>query len=146
VLNRWFFAVFFGTAACCLLVAAASFFRWQKLGAAYPLVGGLLYLVGTILVTMMCNVPLNDKLAAVDPASTDAGLTWANYLKTWMAWNHVLTVAALAAAALETAALLLVCSFVSRNSQCHRVYWKAGTNSRRPRGRQSGASVHQDAR
>ena len=72
VLNRWFFAVFFGTAACCLLLAVASFFRWQKSGAAYLLIGGLLYLVGTILVTMICNVPLNDKLAAVDPTSANA--------------------------------------------------------------------------
>jgi hypothetical protein len=47
---------------------------------------------------MICNVPLNDKLAAVDPTSANAGLTWANYLKTWTAWNHVRAVAALAAA------------------------------------------------
>jgi len=39
VLNRWFFAVFFGTAACCLLLAVASFFRWQKPGAALFTVG-----------------------------------------------------------------------------------------------------------
>jgi len=41
----------------------------------------------------------------VDPASADAGLTWANYLKTWTAWNHVRAVAALAAAALFTVGL-----------------------------------------
>jgi uncharacterized membrane protein len=105
VLDPWFFAVFFGTAACCLLLAVASFFYWQKPGASYLLIGGLLYLVGTILVTIICNVPLNDKLAAVDPASTNAGLTWVNYLKTWTAWNRVRAVAALAAAALFTVGL-----------------------------------------
>ena len=100
VLNRWFFAVFFGTAVCCLALAISSFVRWQKPGAGYLLAGSLLYLIGTILVTIACNVPLNDTLAAVDPSNADAGRVWTNYLKNWTAWNHVRTIAALAAAAL----------------------------------------------
>jgi uncharacterized membrane protein len=73
VLNRWFFAAFFGTAACCLVLAISCFFRWHKPGAIYLLLGSLLYLVGTIFVTIIFNVPLNNSLAAVDPASADAG-------------------------------------------------------------------------
>src|SRR5262245_54609348 len=41
----------------------------------------------------------------VDPATGDAGSTWANYIKTWTFWNHVRTVAALAATTLFIAAL-----------------------------------------
>ncbi len=89
VLNRWFFALFFGTAVGCLALAVFSFVRWQRPGTGYLLVGSLLYLIGTILVTIACNVPLNDALAAVDPSSADAGSVWTNYLKTWTAWNHV---------------------------------------------------------
>jgi uncharacterized protein (TIGR02246 family) len=100
VLNRWFFAVFFGTAVCCLALAISLFARWQKPGAGYLLAGSLLYLIGTILVTIACNVPLNDALAAVDPSSADAGRVWTDYLKKWTAWNHLRTGAALAAAAL----------------------------------------------
>ena len=100
VLNRWFFAVFFGTAVCCLALAITSFVRWQRPGAGYLLAGSLLYLVGTIIVTIACNVPLNDALAAVDPSSADAGRVWTDYLKKWTAWNHLRTGAALAAAAL----------------------------------------------
>src|SRR5205823_12746917 len=99
VLNKWFFAVFFGTAVCCLVLAISSFVRWQKPGAGYLLVGSLLYLIGTVLVTIACNVPLNDALAAVDPSSAEAGRVWTNYLKNWTTWNHVRTIAALAAAA-----------------------------------------------
>ncbi len=73
VLNRWFFALFFGTAVSCLALAITSFVRWQKPDAGYLLVGGLPYLIGTILVTIACNVPLNDALAAVDPSSADCG-------------------------------------------------------------------------
>ena len=105
VLNRWFFAVFFGTAACCLVLVVASLLHWQRPGAACLLVASLLYFVGTVLVTIICNVPLNDSLSAVAPTSADAAPTWSNYLKTWTVWNHVRTVAALAAAALFTVAL-----------------------------------------
>jgi uncharacterized membrane protein len=108
VLNRWFFAVFFGTAVCCLALAISSFVRWQKPGAGYLLVGSLLYLIGTILVTIACNVPLNDALAAVDPSSADAGRVWTNFLKNWTKWNHVRTIAALAAAASFTLCLCRV--------------------------------------
>ena len=110
VLNKWFFAVFFGTAVCCLALAITSFVRWQTVGAGYLLAGSLLYLIGTILVTIACNVPLNDALAAVDPAGADAGRVWTNYLKNWTAWNHVRTIAALAAAASFTVALFRVSS------------------------------------
>ena len=105
VLNGWFFAVFFGTAVCCLALAITSFIRWEKPGAGYLLIGSLLCLIGTILVTIACNVPLNDALAALDPSSADAGRVWANYLKSWTAWNHVRTIAALVAALSFTIAL-----------------------------------------
>jgi uncharacterized membrane protein len=65
VINPAFFAVFFGTAAGCILLAVSSLFRWQRPGALYLLLGSLLYLVGTILVTMLFNVPRNNALAAV---------------------------------------------------------------------------------
>jgi uncharacterized protein (TIGR02246 family) len=83
-----------------LALAITSFVRWQRPGAGYLLAGSLLYLVGTIVVTIARNVPLNDALAAVDPSSADAGRVWTDYLKKWTAWNHLRTGAALAAAAL----------------------------------------------
>src|SRR4030095_15780948 len=57
VLNPLFFTVFFGTAAICVACALRSLFVWQTTGAIFPLVGSLLYLVGTILVTIVFNVP-----------------------------------------------------------------------------------------
>jgi uncharacterized membrane protein len=78
---------------------------WQRPGAVYLLVGSLLYLVGTILVTIVFNVPRNDALAAVDPASANGARLWADYVTSWTAWNHVRTVAALAASASLTIGL-----------------------------------------
>jgi uncharacterized membrane protein len=105
VINPWFGLAFFGTGAACIVLTVYSLFTWHAPGAAYRLVGGLLYLVGTMLVTIVFNVPRNNALAAVDPASADAAGLWAGYVTSWTAWNHVRTVAALAAAASLTLAL-----------------------------------------
>ena len=99
VINPWFFAAFFGTAAACVVLAIAALLRWSEPGAMLLLAGSLLYLVGTIFVTMRLNVPLNDALAAVQPASVEAAGLWTRYLAEWTRWNHVRTVASLAAAA-----------------------------------------------
>jgi uncharacterized membrane protein len=57
------------------------------------------YLVGTIGVTMLFNVPRNNALAVLVPADAQAATFWSGYLSSWTAWNHVRTIAALAAAA-----------------------------------------------
>ena len=105
VLNPVFLSVFMGTAALCVVAIVFSWLRWNQPGAGYLLAGGLLYLIGTFLVTMAFNVPRNDALAAAAPADPASAGLWANYLSSWTAWNHVRTVAALAAAASFSLAL-----------------------------------------
>ena len=105
VINPVFLIAFFGTAVACVAVAISALSTWHRPGAAYLLAGGLLYLVGSFLVTIAFNVPRNNALAAVDPASADGAALWASYLTAWTAWNHVRTAAALAAAASLTVAL-----------------------------------------
>jgi len=90
---------FLGTAAACAALAVFSLFRWHKPGAGYLLAGSLLYLAGAILVTMIFNVPKNNLLAAVDPASAEGARLWIDYVSSWTAWNHVRTAASIAAAA-----------------------------------------------
>src|SRR2546426_9803967 len=87
------------------LLAVSSLLRWHKPGASYLLAGGLLYLAGTFLVTIVFNVPRNDALAAVDPASADGASRWAGYIASWTAWNHMRTAAAPVAAGSHTTAL-----------------------------------------
>jgi uncharacterized membrane protein len=105
VLNPLFFSVFFGTAAVCIFAVISSLLRWHDRAAVYLLAGGVLYLAGTFLVTAMFNVPLNEALATAAPADPGSAGFWANYLVNWTTWNHVRTVAALAAAASFTIAL-----------------------------------------
>lgn len=94
ILNPLFFAVFFGTAATSIVLAVSLLWRWQQPGAGYLLSGSLLYLVGTMLVTIVFNVPMNESLDTVEPESVEAANLWAGYLRNWTAWNHVRTAAA----------------------------------------------------
>lgn len=97
-INPLFMMAFLGTAGACILLAVSSF-KWHQPGAAYLLVGSLLYLVGTVGVTIAFNVPLNDALAKVEPSSTDGAKLWASYLANWTIWNHVRAAAAFVAGA-----------------------------------------------
>src|SRR6266540_3612102 len=63
VLNPMFLGLFLGTAVGCVILGVSSLLTWQKPGAPLLLTGGTLYLLGTFVVTMVCNVPRNDALA-----------------------------------------------------------------------------------
>jgi uncharacterized membrane protein len=107
VLNPWFLGIFLGSAIACAVLAIAALLKWHEPGSAFLLAGALLYVVGTFLVTIVFNVPLNDALAAVAPDSPAGAELWARYLRTWTAWNHVRTIAPLLAAACLTIAIVL---------------------------------------
>ena len=106
VINPAFFLAFFGTAALCLALVVVAWINWHQPGSALILAASVLYLAGCIGVTMLANVPLNNALAAVQPGTPEAAALWQRYLDVWTAWNHVRTVAPLAAAVLFTIALL----------------------------------------
>jgi uncharacterized membrane protein len=100
-----FMAALFGTAVACLGLVAWAAFSWGERPAVLVIAGCALYLVGTIGVTIACNVPLNDELATLLPQGAGVAGRWDEYVTKWTAWNHVRTVAALAAAAVLTTAL-----------------------------------------
>lgn len=99
VLRSLFMVVFLGTAALCLLLAGMSRFAWREARTDFLQVGACLYLIGSLLVTLVCNVPLNNALARAEPASAEGAALWARYLADWTAWNTVRMLAALLAMA-----------------------------------------------
>ena len=72
VLNPLFLGTFFGTALLSLVLDIVALMDWSAPGSGYLVAGSLLYFVGTFLVTLLFNVPLNNKLAAVKPDSAEA--------------------------------------------------------------------------
>ena len=89
VINLLFMGVFFGTAVLCLALLWWVATHWSDPRAFCVLIGCLTYVIGSILVTMLFNVPLNNDLAVANAASTGGGQIWARYLSQWTWWNHV---------------------------------------------------------
>ena len=106
IVNPLFLGAFMGTALIGVVLAIAAVMRWSYPGAAYLLAGGVLYVAGCFLLTMVCNVPLNNRLAAIRPDSVEGANFWRRYLVEWTNWNHARTAASFAAAACFIMALL----------------------------------------
>jgi uncharacterized membrane protein len=95
-----FMTALFGTAATCVVLGISAIADWQGVRSAYLLTGSLSYAIGSIVVTIACNVPLNNALAGLDPKGSDALVFWPRYVRQWTAWNHLRTISGFAAAAL----------------------------------------------
>lgn len=100
VFNPVFGISFSAAPAFCVFAMNIALVHRREPAANYALAGGALYLAGTLYVTVLGNVPLNDALAAVDATSGAAAAMWATYLREWVPWNHLRTAAAFVAAAL----------------------------------------------
>ncbi|MPV69772.1 DUF1772 domain-containing protein [Burkholderia sp. BE17] len=92
-----FMPLFLGTTLMALALVVIALFNRDQPGAMAALAGGALYLFGMFAVTMAVNVPLNDALAAADPAAAHGAALWMRYVHDWTMWNHVRTVASAAA-------------------------------------------------
>lgn len=62
-------------------------------------------IIGMLGCTIAFNVPLNRRLDAAAPA--EGAALWARYLRQWTRWNHLRTVASLAACGLFIRAIAL---------------------------------------
>jgi uncharacterized membrane protein len=105
IVQSLFMPIFLATTAASAALAVTALLRWGEPGAMAMVAGGALYVLGMFVVTMIFNVPLNDALAAADPASHETASLWARYLTDWTLWNHVRTVSSTAACALFIAAI-----------------------------------------
>jgi uncharacterized membrane protein len=94
ILNPIFFLLFFGTG---LIGFALVVFAGGDPSSHWRQAGGSLYFFGSIAITMVFNVPLNNRLAKAAPDSAEGAKLWAHYLKVWTRWNHVRTVGCTAA-------------------------------------------------
>lgn len=96
--QSWFLGVLAVTAVLNVALIVVALMRWQMPDSALLLLGAALYLLGTVLVSLVCNAPRNDALAR-DAAQ------WPDYVAHWTRWNHVRAASALSAAALFAMAM-----------------------------------------
>lgn len=104
VLCRSFFALFFGVPILSLGLTVHAGLAWSEPGSALLLTAGLLNILGSFVVTVVGNVPLNERLAKQSADSTSASTLWSTYSKPWVRWNSLRASANLAAAVLLLAA------------------------------------------
>lgn len=97
ILNPLFYIVFFGSALSALmLIVLGDSGGVGSLG----IIGASVFFVGTFLVTLVFNVPLNNKLMNASDSGSGIEDVWQEYVSHWLLWNHVRTFSSTIAIAL----------------------------------------------
>jgi uncharacterized membrane protein len=104
VITPSFMTVFMGTAALSIVLVAALALAGGHANAVLLVAASASYVLGCFGVTLVFNVPLNNRLAALDGAP--AADYWPKYVAPWVRWNTVRTVASLLSSGLFVAALV----------------------------------------
>jgi uncharacterized membrane protein len=100
--NPVFLLGYFGATILALVVGVIAVIQLQQPGSWWVLVGAVLAILAAV-ITMVFNVPLNNRLDTVNPvglSAADAAREWQAYFSTWTAWNHIRTVTSFVGAAL----------------------------------------------
>ena len=100
--NPVFLLGYFGATILALVVGVIAVIQLPQPGSWWVLVGAVLAILAAV-ITMVFNVPLNNRLDTVNPvglSAADATREWQAYFSTWTAWNHVRTVTSFVGAAL----------------------------------------------
>ena len=97
VRNASFALGFFGALVLCVAVALHALIRRDAPACLLVLAAAFIYLVGAFGVTTLFNVPLNGEISPLDPARPENAQAMVSYIAEWTLWNHVHTLASLAA-------------------------------------------------
>jgi uncharacterized membrane protein len=106
VFNPWFGGAFSLAPVACALAMVTALARWPAPDAPWVVAAGAIFLIGTLGVTALCNVPRNDAPEAMPATDQGAAALWSRCLREWTFWNHVRSGSALVAATLLTIAIL----------------------------------------
>ena len=82
-----------GLAPVCAALTVYALAAVQTPASVWLTSGGLAYIFGVFLVTMLCNVPMNKRLDVMDAAQRDSDIYWQHYATIWTRWNHLRTLA-----------------------------------------------------
>jgi len=108
VYRSGFMVLLMGFAPGALALAALALWQLQAAAQALALVGSVAYLAGVMAVTALGNVPMNQRLDAMEGDVSATASYWPGYAQRWTRLNHVRVLAsALAAAAWIGAGTLL---------------------------------------
>lgn len=85
----------FGLMVIAPLSIAMAFYGWTTLQGMVRtslVLGATIYLPAVFLMTVLGNVPMNNRLASLDPRSEEAAAYWTVYGRRWTRLNHIRTI------------------------------------------------------
>lgn len=98
VMPTLFMVLLLGISAAAPVLGVYAYLSVPFPSAVWIIAGCLAYCFGVFLVTVIFNVPMNNRLARLQNTAPEAAVYWRHYLRRWSAWNHVRTLASGAAA------------------------------------------------
>jgi uncharacterized membrane protein len=98
VFRSVFLVMLLGLAPASLALGAYAFLWMSGASASWIIAGAVTYIISVFLVTMLGNVPMNNRLDRMDSGSAGSVDYWQIYGLVWTRWNHVRTLGSLAAA------------------------------------------------
>ncbi len=99
-------SVFFGTALLGVALYILAIGDFQGTASLLSISGASLY-ISSIVITGVFNVPLNDRLEAAIPDSTQGQSVWADYQRRWTRYNHLRVAVTSASAVVLTVSLVV---------------------------------------
>ena len=89
IINPIFVLFFLLTPLLCVVLGINAIINPEAGAAVFSVCGSVLYLAGPFGITMLFNVPLNNRLAKA--AVEEADTLWPDYQVRWQRWNHIRT-------------------------------------------------------
>jgi uncharacterized membrane protein len=86
--------------------ALYAYFALDGTAAVLIVAAAAIYLPSTFFMMLLGNVPMNNRLDRVDPASVEGAEYWAHYVRRWTALNHFRTLGCIVTGALYALAAL----------------------------------------
>lgn len=77
----------------CFFISAAASAYFALFAEGFLATAGAIFFLGTFIITLFFNVPLNNKLRDFDDSNKKE--IWQQYLAKWTFWNHVRTISAI---------------------------------------------------
>ncbi len=99
VMRSTFLAMFLILAPITIGLAAYAYFKLSGAAQGWMIPGAMIYVGGVFLVTVLGNVPMNNRLAEMDHTRSEAADYWRTYGTVWTNLNHVRTFGSAVAAA-----------------------------------------------
>lgn len=99
VYSSVFLVLLLGLAPVSAMLSAYAWVYISGPAQIWLVAGGVLYFLGTFVVTIFGNVPMNKRLDAMATDGRATQIYWSSYATFWTMWNHVRTAASTLAAA-----------------------------------------------